>query len=271
MGGTEERQASALAEVARGLASLHTEYYGKGPATARAYMVDDALVCLLEGGFTTVEETLIADDNAQAVESIRRSFQNAMDQPFRDVVETATARKVVAYMSQIHTGPDLAVELFLLEQGGADDDREEGSLETDRRPSSPLDGVRHSSAKGEDLASISTGLVQLHRRYYGKGPTKAKTFLVPDAIICLLRGGFTAVERTLIDDGNVDAVYDIRRSFQGAMEGHFTGVVEGAMERRVIAYMSQIHQDPDLAVELFVLEPTGEKIFAQYEEDLGEG
>ena len=128
----------------------------------------------------------------------------------------------------------------------------------------------HGSARGEVLARISTGLVQLHSRYYGKGPTKAKAFLVNDTIICILRGGFTTVERTLIDEGNVDAVYDIRRSFQHAMEGHFTSIVEGATGRKVIAYMSQIHQDPDLAVELFVLEPTGESVVAEHEELVGE-
>ena len=110
------------------------------------------------------------------------------------------------------------------------------------------------AARGELLASISTGLVRLHSRYYGKGPTKAKTYLVNDTVVCILRGGFTTVERTLIDEGNVDAVYEIRRSFQQAMEDHFRTVVEGAMNRKVIAYMSQIHQDPDLAVEIFVLE-----------------
>jgi uncharacterized protein YbcI len=133
-----------------------------------------------------------------------------------------------------------------------------------------VEDMRHSSARGEDLARISTGLVQLHSRYYGKGPTKAKTFLVNDTIICILRGGFTTVERTLIDEGNVDAVYEIRRSFQHAMEGHFTSVVEGAVERRVIAYMSQIHQDPDLAVELFVLEPADESVVAQHEQELAQ-
>jgi uncharacterized protein YbcI len=131
-----------------------------------------------------------------------------------------------------------------------------------------VEDTRHSSARGEVLARVSTGLVQLHSRYYGKGPTKAKTFLVNDTILCILRGGFTTVERTLIDEGNVDAVYEIRRSFQHAMEGHFTSVVEGATGRRVIAYMSQIHQDPDLAVELFVLEPAGESIVAEHEQDL---
>jgi uncharacterized protein YbcI len=118
-----------------------------------------------------------------------------------------------------------------------------------------LEGSPHGSARGEVLAQISTGLVQLHSRYYGKGPTKAKTFLVDDTVISILRGGFTTVEHTLISEGNVDAVYDIRRSFQAAMKEQFTAVVEGATGRRVTAYMSQIHHDPDLAVEIFVLEP----------------
>ena len=128
------------------------------------------------------------------------------------------------------------------------------------------DQVGGSSTRGEVLASISTGLVGLHSRYYGKGPTKAKTYLVDDTVICILRGGFTTVERTLIEDGNVDAVYQIRRSFQQAMEGQFTAVVEAAMDRKVIAYMSQIHQDPDLAVEIFVLEPSEEPA-GIYEQD----
>jgi uncharacterized protein YbcI len=117
-------------------------------------------------------------------------------------------------------------------------------------------------ASGETMASISTGLVQLHSRYYGKGPTKAKTFLVDDTVICLLRGGFTRVERTLIDQGHSGAVHDIRRSFQKAMEGQFTRVVEDATGRRVIAYMSQVHEDPDLALELFVLEPASDEAAA---------
>jgi uncharacterized protein YbcI len=121
---------------------------------------------------------------------------------------------------------------------------------------------------GEMLAGISTGLVRLHSRYYGKGPTKAKTYQVNDTVICILRGGFTTVERTLIDDGKSDAVYTIRRSFQQAMEEQFTEVVEGATERKVIACMSQIHADPDLAVEIFVLEPSDEPVAGTHEQDL---
>ena len=108
------------------------------------------------------------------------------------------------------------------------------------------------------LAQISTGLVQLHSRFYGKGPTKAKTHMVNDTVISILKGGFTTVERTLLDTGDVESVYQMRRSFQGAMEDEFREIVEAATGRTVIAYMSSIHVDPDLAVELFVLEPLEE-------------
>ena len=113
------------------------------------------------------------------------------------------------------------------------------------------------------LAQISTRLVQLHSRFYGKGPTKAKTHMVNDTVVCILRGGFTTVERTLVDTGEVESVYRMRSSFQKAMEDEFRHVVEEATGRKVIAYMSSIHVDPDLAVELFVLEPVEEPVHAE--------
>jgi uncharacterized protein YbcI len=115
------------------------------------------------------------------------------------------------------------------------------------------------------LADVSRELVRLHSEYYGKGPTRAKAYMVDDALVCLLEGGFTTVERTLIDEGEADAVHDIRRSFQQAMEGEFTKVVEDATQRKVVAYMSQIHHDPDLAVELFVLEPVDHPVVDKHE------
>jgi uncharacterized protein YbcI len=110
-------------------------------------------------------------------------------------------------------------------------------------------------SSGEALAGISTRLVQLHSRYYGKGPTKAKTYLRDDVVVCVLKGGFTTVERTLIDEGKPDAVHLIRRTFQDVMEQPFKDAVEEAIGRRVIAYVSQVHHNPDLAVETFLLEP----------------
>jgi uncharacterized protein YbcI len=120
------------------------------------------------------------------------------------------------------------------------------------------------------LADISRGLVQLHREYYGKGPTKAKTYMVNDTVICLLHGGFTIVERTLIDDGNAEAVHEIRHSFQRSMGDRFKEVVEEATGRKVIAYMSQIHNDPDIVVELFVLEPGEVPLVGEHEEQIAD-
>src|SRR5918996_871423 len=112
------------------------------------------------------------------------------------------------------------------------------------------DRSTHGPARGEILAEISTGLVQLHSRYYGKGPTKAKTHMVNDTVISILRGGFTTVERTLLDTGREESVYQMRRPFQQVMETEFRRIVEEASGRRVIAYMSSINVEPELAVEI---------------------
>ena len=114
--------------------------------------------------------------------------------------------------------------------------------------------------RGEILAQISTGLVQLHSRYYGKGPTKAKTHQVNDTVVAILRGGFTRVEHTLLETGQIESVYQMRRTFQQVMEDEFRRIVEEATGRKVIAYMSSIHVDPDLAVEIFILEPLDEPV-----------
>jgi uncharacterized protein YbcI len=124
--------------------------------------------------------------------------------------------------------------------------------------------------RGEALAQISRGIVHLHRRFYGKGPTKAKTYAMNDTVVCMLSGGFTAVEQTLIADGKAEDVENIRRSFQQTMRHQFTEVVEQATGRAVIAYMSQVHCSPDMAVELFVLESADTGLLGEHE-DVVEG
>lgn len=122
-------------------------------------------------------------------------------------------------------------------------------------------------ALGEALAEISNALVGLHKRFYGKGPVRAKTFLVDNTVLCLLEGGFTIVERTLIDIGRDEVVRDLRHNFQLAMQEQFTQVVEERLDRHVLAYLSQVHTDPDIAVELFMLEPTGQSDIAEHEQE----
>ena len=117
---------------------------------------------------------------------------------------------------------------------------------------------------GETLAEISNALVGLHKRYYGKGPVRAKTFLIDNTVLCLLEGGFTIVERTLIDTGRDQIVRDLRHNFQLAMQKQYTDVVESRLGRKVVAYLSQVHTDPDIAVELFMLEPGEQGIVAEF-------
>lgn len=112
-------------------------------------------------------------------------------------------------------------------------------------------------SRGEAQAAISAGLTHLHTRFYGKGPTKAKTHFADDMVVCVLWNGFTTVEETLLKRGESEAVETFRRAFQTTMEDKFTEVVEEATGRAVSAYMSQVHIDPDVAVELFMLEPDG--------------
>lgn len=120
------------------------------------------------------------------------------------------------------------------------------------------------SRQGERLAAISAGVVTLHKEYYGKGPTEAKTYAFDDSIVCVLKGGFTSLEETLMSDGKFAEVERLRRSFQRTMKGRFTAVVEEALDREVIVYMSQIHADPDVALEFFLLDPSGESLAAAH-------
>lgn len=108
------------------------------------------------------------------------------------------------------------------------------------------------------LAAITRGVVRVHAEHFGKGPTRARTDWVgPDGLVCVLREGLTPVEMTLVARGRSEQVLALRRSFQDVMGPEFRSVVEDVLGRRVEAFMSQAHIDPDIAVEIFFLEPEG--------------
>jgi uncharacterized protein YbcI len=109
--------------------------------------------------------------------------------------------------------------------------------------------------QGEQLAAVTNGIVQLFREYYGRGPTKAKSYLLDDRIVvCVLEDTMTTVEQTLVANGHSDLVRQVRLTFQGAMADEFKGTVEKAMARGVAAYHSQLTMEPDMGFEFFVLE-----------------
>ncbi len=106
------------------------------------------------------------------------------------------------------------------------------------------------------LTAISNGMVALLKEFYGQGPTRAKSYYQDDLVVCVLRGGFSRVEQTLLDGGRGPAVIDQRMAFQEVMRERFTEVITGATGRVVIGFMSGHQQEPDLMCEVFVLGPT---------------
>ncbi len=90
---------------------------------------------------------------------------------------------------------------------------------------------------GEVLTAISDGLVALLKEFYGRGPTRAKSYFEDDLVVCVLRGGFSRVEQTLLDGGRGAAVIQQRMEFQEVMRDRFTEVIEDATGHPVIGFM----------------------------------
>jgi uncharacterized protein YbcI len=109
---------------------------------------------------------------------------------------------------------------------------------------------------GDVLTAISDGLVALLKEFYGRGPTRAKSYYEDDLVVCVLRGGFSRVEQTLLEGGRGSTVIQQRMEFQDLMRERFEAVIEHATGRRVISFMSGNQQQPDMMCEVFVLAPT---------------
>jgi uncharacterized protein YbcI len=119
-----------------------------------------------------------------------------------------------------------------------------------------VDGVSARTGGGEVLTAISDGLVALLKEFYGHGPSRTKSYYADDLVVCVLRGGFSRVEQTLLEGGRSSAVIAQRMQFQELMRSRFEEVIESATGRRVIGFMSGNQQHPDMMCEVFILAPT---------------
>jgi len=118
------------------------------------------------------------------------------------------------------------------------------------------DAPDKAQSHGDVLTAISDGMVSLLKDFYGRGPTRTKTYYEDDLVVCLLRGGFSRVEQTLLEGGRGSAVIQQRMEFQDLMRQRFEAVIEDATGRRVIGFMSGNQQHPDIMCEVFILDPT---------------
>ena len=111
------------------------------------------------------------------------------------------------------------------------------------------------SRQGEQLAAVSNAIVGIYSECYGRGPTKAKSYLFDHYLLTVLEDILTPVEQTLVERGRHDLVRTVRLTFQEAVAERFRAAVSENTGRRVISYHSQVVFDPDLGFEIFVLEP----------------
>ena len=104
-----------LDAVSASMSALHERYYGRAPASTKSQMMgDDLLACVLGGVYTDVEKTLIEMQRSATVQETRSAFQIAMQSRFIAEVERLSGRRVRAFISNHHVGPDLEIELFML-------------------------------------------------------------------------------------------------------------------------------------------------------------
>jgi len=108
---------------------------------------------------------------------------------------------------------------------------------------------------GKLLAAISNHIVAILREHYGRGPLKAKTYALDDIIVVVMRGaGFTALEQTMMNSGRPERVVEMRHDFQRMVIQRFTDTIEQLTGRKVLAFLSQAHVEPDLTVEMFFID-----------------
>jgi uncharacterized protein YbcI len=108
-----------------------------------------------------------------------------------------------------------------------------------------------SETTAPSLSEISRELVAAMKQNYGRGPVSAKSYLIDDFLLTVMRGGMNTAERTMLDKGRSDIVRDFRQAFQNEMGDYLISIVERLTGRQVVTYQSQVLFDPDVIIEIF--------------------
>ena len=111
-----------------------------------------------------------------------------------------------------------------------------------------------SSSTVETGREISREIVGLFKKYVGRGPTYARTYVHEDLVITVLHDTMTRGEVTLKEEDEEEKLRELRKIFQGAFRDEAVSAIERATGRRVIAFLSDHAVEPDWSAEVFVLE-----------------
>ncbi|HEY2054096.1 MAG TPA: Na-translocating system protein MpsC family protein [Solirubrobacterales bacterium] len=131
MSGTIEGQVLAirpqLTDISNAAVALHREHFGRGPGAAKTHLTDNLVVCVLTDVFTPLERTLIDAGQETRVRETRAIHHAATEDDSRCRMEAVIGRPVEAHLSTIHVDPDVAVDIFVLGDGGGTDPASNGS------------------------------------------------------------------------------------------------------------------------------------------------
>ena len=117
-----------------------------------------------------------------------------------------------------------------------------------------MDETAASTTARPSLTEICNEAVALHREHFGRGPGAAKAHVTDEVVVCILSDVFTPVERTLIDAGESDHVRKTRAIHRVALEETYRERMAAAIGRPVTAYLSTVHIEPDVAVDVYMLD-----------------
>src|SRR5215210_869179 len=120
------------------------------------------------------------------------------------------------------------------------------------------DAITTTEHEGQSLlARISTEVVRTLKDSFGKGPVKAKSYLLDDFLLVVMRGGVTVAEQTMLDRGHGDLVRRFRQTYQNEMGDVLVAKIEALTGRSVVNYQSQILFNPHIVMEIFFFEADG--------------
>jgi uncharacterized protein YbcI len=126
-------------------------------------------------------------------------------------------------------------------------------------PSNPAAGSGIAEVGGELLTRISNEMVHAQKKFFGKGPTSAKSYMLDDMLLIVMRGGFTTAERTMLEFGQQDLVRQFRQIFENEMTDRLQQMIQDLTGRKVLTYQSQILFEPDVVIEIFLFDSEGGK------------
>jgi uncharacterized protein YbcI len=165
--GQGDRPHSVRAEISNAMVGLMKDFYGKGPTKAKTFLNDNYVFCVMEGGLTRNEETLIERGHEDLVRTYRLRFQEAMEEPTVEAIQRITGRSVIGYHSQIVFNPERAFEILCWTAPSSRAEhypcRRQSSRPDPRADHSPARGDRPSEGRCGDPSRVTAFITHVTR------------------------------------------------------------------------------------------------------------